>query len=823
LEVLRGGQFNSKIVQSEFKQSSKTLMSVRRKRIYEFGAYRLDESERTLWRDGQALPLPAKAFDTLLLLVGESGHLLEKDELMRRLWPDTFVEEANLTNNISLLRKALASDAAESSYIETVPRRGYRFVGGVRELDDEEGELVVERHTLASLSIEEEHEDRAIEADRILLPAIQRRRWVNRKIATGLALIAVLAVIAIATQMYLKSMRAPRLTDKDTVLIADFTNTTGDTVFDDSLKRALAVQLEQSPFLNIFAEERVRQALRFMARSPDERITREIAKEICERQGIKAMLTGSIAPLGSHYVINLEATNAHTGDVIARQQVETESKEQVLQTLGKAAAQLREKLGESLASIQKFDAPIEQATTASLEALKAYSLGRGQSLGAKHREAIPFYERAVELDANFASAYTELAVAYSQTGQNALSARFAESAFELREHASEYEKFRISWVYYVYATGEVDKVNEVGEVWKQAYPRDYVAHNSLAFYRLTGQFENAVNAASEAIRLDADRPPGYVNLGYALMGLNRFDEARETYERALARNLNGRYLHDGLYAVAFVRSDSGAMQQQMDWYAGRPDEYMVSGWQARAAAFAGQLRRASELSHRAADLAAGRDLKEVAAGFVMETALRAALFGQCQSVAAETAEALARSRKDRSFFDNIGSPSIPSGALALALCGETGQAQSLADELSRQYPKATMINAIFLPVIRAAIELQRNRPDQAIQLLQSANPYEGAARFWPGYLRGQAYLRLQKGTEAAAEFQKILDHRGWDPLSPFYPLAYVGLARAEARLGDTAKSRKAYKEFFALWKDADPGIPILQQAGSEYEKLKRQS
>ena len=798
-------------------------MSGQTKRTYEFGPFRVDATEHVLFREGAVIPLKPKVFDTLLVLVENSGHLIEKDDLMKMLWPDTVVEENNLSQNISALRRALGDGRSPDQYIETLPRRGYRFVASVKELRDESADLVLEKHTLSSIVIEHEYEDKAMEADRTPLPAAQRSRSTNRRMVTGLALIAALGIAAIATLIYVKYLRPSGLTDRDTVLIADFTNTTGDAVFDDSLKQALAVQLGQSPFLNIFPEVRVRETLRFMARSPDERITRDIAKEICERQGIKAMLTGSIAPLGSHYVINLEVTNPHTGDVIARQQLETESKEQVLQTLGKAATQLRGMLGESIASIQKFDAPIAQATTSSLEALKAFSLGRSQAIGAKHRESIPFYERAVELDPNFAYACTELAVSYSQIGQAALSAQFAQRAFELRERASEYEKFRISWAYYVYATGEVDKVNEVGEIWKQTYPRDYTAQNSVSFYRMTGQFERAADEAREAIRLDPNRPSGYVNLGYAFIGLNRFEEAQEIYERALARNIYGRYLHDGLYAAAFVIGNSGVMQQQMDWYTGRRDEYIAFAWQSRAAAFAGQLRRASELSHRAADLAAGRDLKDAAAGFVMETALREGLVGQCQPATAETAKALATSRRDRPFFDNIESPSLPCGALALALCGEAGQAQSLADELSRQYPKATMINSIFLPVIRAAIEVQRRHPDQAIQLLQAASPYEAAARFWPTYMRGQAYLRWQKGAEASAEFQKILDHRGWDPLSFFYPLADLGLARAAALAGDTAKSRKAYEDFFVLWKDADPDIPILQVARTEYERLKHQS
>jgi serine/threonine protein kinase/predicted Zn-dependent protease len=652
-----------------------------------------------------------------------------------------------------------------------------------------------------------------ISSARILLGEIKRHQL-------GVALtLAALVIAAVASFFYFH--RQPALTDKDTILLADWVNTTGDAVFDGTLKQALAVQLEQSPFLNIFPQERVRETLRLMSRSPDERVTSAIGQEICQRQGLKALLAGSITSLGRNYVITLEAINAQTGEKLASQQVEAESKEQVLKALGRAASQLREKLGESLASIQKFDAPIEEATTSSLEALKAFSLGQVQSISAKNLEAIPTYKRAIELDPNFAYAYARLATAYVNIQQPALGAQFAERAFELRERASEHEKFGISASYYDLVTGELGKSIEVAEIWKQTYPRDYGAHSTLSLaYRFTGQFEEAIDEAHEAVRLDPNRPYAYVNLGHAFIGLNRFEEAKEIYERALARNLDFRLLHDGLYWVAFIHGDLGAMQQQVDWYAGKPEEYVASNWQARTASFAGRLRSASEFSHRAVDLAEVRDSKELAASFAIEMALREAFVGQCRQTKADTANALAISPNNAIRFGNTETPLLPAGAFALALCGDAGQAQSLADELTKQYPKATLTKSMFLPVIHATIELQRGHSDRAVQLLQAASPYESAARLWPTYLRGQAYLRWQKGAEAAAEFQKILDHRGWDPLSLLHPMAHLGLARAWVLQGDTAKARKAYQDFFALWKDADPDIPILIEAKKEYEKLR---
>jgi len=627
----------------------------------------------------------------------------------------------------------------------------------------------------------------------------------------GAALAVAIFIIATAA-LYFYFNRAPALTEKDTILLADFVNTTGDAVFDGALKQALAVQLEQSPFLNIFPDQRVQETLRHMGRSPDERVTKDVAREICERQGIKAMLTGSIASIGSRYVIGLEAINAHTGDVIAREQVEAESKEEVLSILGKATTKLRGELGESLRSIEKFDAPIEQATTSSLEALKAYSLGVELNRRGKYLEMIPFFKRAVELDPNFAIAYARLSLGYYNSGQRGLAAEAAQKAFELRERASEREKFYITSRYYSDATGEVEKAIEVYELWIKTYPRGDLPNTNLSRrYSEIGRFDNTIEQASEAIRRNPNISAAHHNLGQALMRLNRFDEARGSYERAVSLKLDYIWIHYGLYNLAFIRGDMATMRQQIDWVSGKADEYFALGWQAETAAFAGQARKAHEFSSRAADMAMRRDVKEVAADLASAAAAREAVFGACPPAKKDTMKALAITRSNAS---------LRNGAIAFALCGEVGQAQSLADELAKQNPKATLINAVWLPSIRAAIETHRNNPAEAIQQLQAPIPYEAAALFWPTYLRGQAYLRQRAGIEAAVEFQKILDHRGWDPTSPLYPLAHVGLARAAVLTGDTARARRAYQDFFALWKDADTDIPILIEAKQEYEKLK---
>jgi len=631
----------------------------------------------------------------------------------------------------------------------------------------------------------------------------------THKKASALIAAAVVIAVTAATLFYFKPASA--LTDKDTILLADFVNTTADTVFDGTLKQGLAVQLAQSPFLNVFPDARVRQTLRLMGRSADDRVTKEAAREICQRQGLKAFLAGSITNLGTSYVITLEAINGQSGEEIAREQVEAESKEQVLKALTQAASKLRQKLGESLSSIQKFDAPLE-LTTSSLEALKAYSLGFEQSSRGRFLESIPFSKRAIELDPNFAYAYASLAVQYANTNQPKLAAEYTEKAFALRDRVSELEKLRISAFYHSFVTGEVDKEIEVLETYKATYPRDARAPNNLSdIYFRTGQFEKSAAEAREAVRLNPNSVVGYANLGQAFISLSRFADSKEVVDQALHQNLDSTYFHSFRYQIAFVDGDTAAMQQQLDWARGKPDEYVALGWQTQTAAFLGQWRRSQDFTRSAIELATRGDAKEVAAQYAVEEALLGAVFGQCSQIKAETSQLPGLERN---------TPSLTRGALALALCGDAGEAQSIADELTKQYPKGTLLNSLWVPIIRGAVQLNRNKPAEAIQLLETAKGYEAAAEFWPQYLRALAYLRLKSGNEAATEFQKILDNRGQATLSALYPLAHLGLARAATLTGDLSKSRKAYQDFLALWKDADSDLPVLQEAKQEYEKLK---
>jgi serine/threonine protein kinase/Flp pilus assembly protein TadD len=608
-----------------------------------------------------------------------------------------------------------------------------------------------------------------------------------------------------------RGLRTAPLTEKDAIVLADFVNITGDIVFDGALKHALAIHLEQSPFLNIFSDQRVREALRFMDLSPDERVTKDVAREICEREGLKAYLTGSISNLGTLFVIGLEAVNARTGDTIARQQAEAKSKEQVLSALGNVATRLREKLGESLTSIQKYDAPIHQATTSSLEALKAFSLGVDQQLKGLYLEAIPFFRHATELDPNFAHAYATMSSMYYNSRQYDLAAEASRKAYRLRDRVGEHERLYIAAVYYDNVSGELEKYLETLELWKRTYPRDREPHNSLAQkYDDLGQFEKAEEEAREAIRLNPNAASGYSILATALVGLGRFDEAKEIICHAVLQKLESTKMHQNLYRIAFVKGDTEGMRQEIEWASGKPEEHVAQTWQAETAAFSGQLRKAKQFSTTAFELAQRRDLKEVAAQIAAGTAGVDALFGDCTQVKKQTARALEISRSQFT---------LALAAAALATCGELDETKFIVDELRRRFPTDTLLNKEWLPLIQAHIEMHQGNAAQALQLLETARLFEGCLLFPIIYVRAHAYLTQRKGAEAAAEFQKLLDNQGWQVNSALCPLAHLGAARAAAHQGDTAKACQAYQNFFALWKDADADAPILIEAKKEYARV----
>ena len=626
--------------------------------------------------------------------------------------------------------------------------------------------------------------------------------------ATGVLLAA-----AIAGGVYWRSHSTPTLTEKDSILVADFVNTTGDPVFDGTLKQALAVQLEQSPYLNIVPDQTVRKALQFMGRAADERVTGSVAREICEREHIKAMLSGSIATLGSQYVVALDATNCATGDSLAREQVTAASKEAVLPAVGKAASSLRGKLGESLASIQKFDTPVTEATTSSLEALKAYVAADEMRNGGGEAESIPLFLHAVELDPNFALAYARLAAIYSNIGEEDRAVEFAKKAFDLRDRVSERERYYILSHYY-FAIGDIEKEKETLELAIKAYPNDSTAFGNLALeYNLFyGQFEKAIPLANESSRLEPVSPYGYLHAAIAYLALNRLEEARSVLQRAIDEKADNLFVHQLLYDLAFMNGDADAMQREMKWSEGKSSEYLLLNEATAAAASHGQMQKAGELMQRSVQVSDRLGFKGTTADTQAGSAVTLAEVGNV-SKAKELAASSSVSVHER--------VNMELAAIALAMTGDVNRSQAIMDDLGRRFPDDTLLHQVFIPVVRALIELDHKAPDKAIQALQSATPYElgTVPGFLPIYVRGLAYLQAKRGAEAAAEFQKIIDHRGIDPPTPEHSLAKLGLGRAYVIAGDTAKARAAYQDFFALWKDADPDVPLLKEAKAEYEHL----
>jgi eukaryotic-like serine/threonine-protein kinase len=632
----------------------------------------------------------------------------------------------------------------------------------------------------------------------------------------GYVAAAILCALLVAGGLYYRShQQSNRLTDKDTIVLSDFDNKTGDPVFDDTLKQGLSVQLEQSPFLGLVSERKVNDTLNLMGRSPDERLTANVTREVCLRTGSKAMLTGSIAGLGSQYVIGLKAVNCNTGDVLAEAQEQAADKEAVLKALDAAAISLRSKLGETLNSVQKYATPLEQATTPSLEAIKAYSLGQKIQYTKGATAALPLYKRAVELDPNFAMAYARMGAVYLNLNEVGRGAENARKAYDLREKVSERERFYIEGRYYDIATGELGKTAQIYELWQQTYPRDEIPYIVLGgISEEFGNWEKALQESREALRLEPSRVANYASLGSAYTSLNRLDEAEAVYKQAEERKLEGELLLQSRYQLAFLKGDAAQMAQLVSAAMGKPGaEDLLLATQADTEGWYGKLRNAHELTRKAMDSAERNDANEAAAAYQAEAALREVESGNREQARAE-ANAAVKLAPNRDVW--------AIAALVLARAGDTAGAEKLATELDKTLPLDTLVQRYWLPAIRAAVALHLKDPNRAIELLKAASPIElgaSTAILCPVYLRGEAYLMLHDGNRAAAEFQKFIDHRGLVANFPWGALARLGLARAYAIQGDTAKARAAYQDFLTLWKDADPDIPILKEANAEYAKL----
>jgi DNA-binding winged helix-turn-helix (wHTH) protein/tetratricopeptide (TPR) repeat protein len=810
--------------------------------IFRFGkGFQVDAAARTLRREDELVILNRRSFDVLFYLVRNPGRVVSRDELLKKIWPDTFVDENSLTQSISSLRRALEERPGDNSYIVTVPGRGYQFASPVQIVAPESLAVVSDPANVASPSpsgvIFQQQTirtsvitEKQTSSGQSAVPELVAQVSTLWKI-----LVPVLLVVLLMGGMYYRSHQNKRLTEKDTIVLADFANSTGDAVFDDTLKTALNISLRQSPFLNVLPDSQVTKTLQLMTRPPNTKLTPDVARELCLRAGSKAYLAGAIASLGREYVLSIKAVNCENGDTLVQEQVAAASKEKVLDAVGRAASKLRGELGESLPTVQRFDVALAEATTPSLEALKAYSLGRKAADEQGPGADLVYFQRAIEIDPSFAIAHNSLGIEYSNLGAQDRAAEYVTKAFELRQHASERERLGLTADYYMYVTGELGKTAEALREWIEIYPRSPAAYGKLGItYAEQGQYEKAAKIAMEAAHIaPSDGVGGYENLANYCLALQRLDRAREIIQQAQTRKLDGPVLRNEQYALAFLGADLVGMAEQQKWFANQPEnENWGLALDSDTQAYAGHLSRARGLTKRAVDSAIRGDSKENGAVYVAIAAQREAAYGNAKEARQAAAEAIKLAPA------NPGAEA--EAALALAMAGDTGRAENLAQDLGKRFPLDTQIQSLWLPVIQAQLALDKKNPAAALNALQVALPVElGLIPFvnnlsclYPTYIRGEAYLAAGQGSAAAVEFQKIIDHSGivWNCWTG--ALAHLEVARANALQARTSQIRSAdadtaqiraiaaYKDFFTLWKDADPEILILKEAKAEYAKLR---
>lgn len=769
----------------------------------------LDRRAYELRRSGEPLKLSRIPMELLLLLVERHGQLVTRDEIVERVWgKDVFLDADNSINAaIRKLRQVLGDDFQEPRFVQTVTGMGYRFVAPVEEINPPEA-------VPAASSVVREPAV-AAPPGTILATSEPRRRGQPWRVPI---LVAVLTAAIVAGFYYYRSLKTNGLSDKDTIVLTDFANTTGDALFDDTLKEGLSVQLMQSPFLELISDRRVDDTLKLMGRAAGDRLTPELAREVCVRTGSKAMLAGSIAGLGNQYVIGLKAVTCDTGDVLAEAQEQAADKEAVLRALDAAAVSMRSRLGESHGSVQAHVTPLMEATTPSLEALKAYSLGVKTQATQGDTAALPFFKRSVELDPNFALALSSLTSIYANLNELDLAVENARKAYALRERVSERERFPIEIDYYLVATGELEKGAQVCEQWQRTYPRDYEPFANLSYiFASLGNHEKALQEVRESIRLEPNDVISYNNLGSAYTNLNQLNEAEAVGNLAKARQLESEGLLLNRYELAFLKNDTAQMTQVAAAAMGKAGaEDLLLAAQADTEAWHGKLKNARELTQGAMESAERNDAKETAASYQAAEALRELESGNWIQARrdVDAAMKLAPDRDVRIFT-----------ALVLARVGDAAAAETVAADLDKTFPLNTLVQRYWLPSIRATVALQTKDPKRALQLLKMpgtiefSQPTQVGVILCPAYLRGEAYLLLRDGAAAAVEFQKFLDHPGLVGNFPWGALARLGLARAYALQGDTARARTAYQDFLTLWKDADPGITLLRQAKAEYARL----
>ena len=801
--------------------------------IFQFGEFQIDARARTVRREKAIVTLNSRSFDVLLYFVQNPGRVLAREEMLKNVWPDAFVDEHSLAQSISVLRRALEEKPGDNDYIVTLPGRGYQFVSPVTVVPPESlsvipdvappsgnasNALLLQRQTIRTSVITEEKEQ-------LSLPIPRRWGSVRMVAAFATAAIFLVSVAILGSTWYWRSHRAPKLTERDTIVLADFDNKTGDPLFDDTLQQALSIQLEQSPFLNVLSDRKVRATLKLMNRA-GEPLSEDAGREICIRTGSKATLVGSIAASGHEYVIDLRAVSCDLGNSIAKVEERAADKQGVLTALDKAAKQLRNKLGESVGSIDRYAIPLQEATTPSLDALRAYSMGLKTRMTKGSRAAIPFYQRAVEIDPNFAIAYHALAVAYRNVDDFDRMEECASKAYQLRDRTSERERFAIQANYYHRVTGEIGKAAQTYELWQSRYPGDYRPASGLGIvYSDLGNMDKYLEQARAVMRLEPNYYNSYENLANAYENLNRLDEAEEVLKQAEQRHLGGPFLLMDRYELAFLKGDRAEMTELAAALKGVPGiEDAVFAMLGDTEAWYGRFKNARGLGHQAVEFAERNNDKETAAFYLAIQALSRAPAGNRLEARADAAAALKLSQSL-----NVKA----TAALALAQAGDVTAAKAAAAELDEAFPLSTAVQKSWLPTIEAAIALQAKQGHRALDALEKASAVElgtvePVAYLCPAYVRGEAYLTVGDGQAAAREFHKFTEHYGTVGLFTWGALARLGLARAYALEAATdpaarEKARAAYQNFLTLWKDADPDVPIYKQAKAEYAKLAAQA
>jgi DNA-binding winged helix-turn-helix (wHTH) protein/tetratricopeptide (TPR) repeat protein len=765
-----------------------------------FGPFEVDRHTSELFKGEIQLRLPGQPFQILLALLESPGDLITREQLRDQIWRDgrTVDFEHSLNVAVNRLRRVLSDSADEPRYIETVPGKGYRFIGTV---EGATPKLQTPPVTQPLVATEVGHRS--------------NKRWLIPSVALGLLLALILGAA------FLRPDRQPSFGEKGTLVLVGFRNTTGDPVFDATLQQGLIVQLQQSPFLSLIAENRIRQTIQLMGRPPGDTLTAELAREVCERTGSSAVLEGSIARLGSRYVLGLAAKKCN-GDSLYVDQIEAARKENVLEALSQMARKFRRGAGESLAVIRQHDTPLAEATTPSLDALKAYSTARKLAFSDSFSMAVPLLQRAIELDPRFAMAHAFLGRVYADTGESRLSAESTQRAYELRDRASEQERFFISFSYDRQITGNLENAQRTLELWERTYPREGAPHSLMSGFTSwgMGQYEKTIAEASKTIELDPDTTPAYLNLGFGYTSSGQFKNAEATLERARKRNLE---IPDSLilgFYLAFHKNDREGMSQIAARMKGKSEEDWMLQSEALVAARAGRLREARLLSRQATELARRSGHSERAAIYEAGSAAWEALLGN-----------VAEARKNASAALELSNArDVEYGcAFALSLAHDDAKAQALANNLAKRFRQDTLVQFTYLPLLNALASLHRNQPAESVRMLQTTFPFEFATPgtdffgffggLYPAYVRGQSYLALRQGDKAAAEFQKIIDHPGVVYADSVGALSHLEIGRACALSGNEARAKSAYHKFLSLWRDADSDIPVYKQAKAEYSRL----